>query len=311
MKMALGLLLSLVFSVGVLFAPYASASPAEDAFRCGLVEARGLPPADAATATELLCEQFRRASSGQGAYGVRLTTLGKTVILEATRDQPTGSLTVRLEGIEELPAAAPRIADALVHGKALATTQRVDNLLEAETRRAPTKKGSVKFTVGVADIESAGWGARAPGFSLGLMYATPGFALPTEFRFGSSGSSNGEKDLTLLSFSVGGRAYLSKANTSPFLGGGLAILNVAASEYNLPTSRFDAQRTGIAPYVEGGVEMLRLHRARIALLVRADFPTGSLRSEETLDWNSRGRQVLLPAQSKYIVPVTIGVNLAF
>lgn len=316
MKKALRLLLSLGLSVGLPFAHRASAedlgtSPVEDSFRCELVEARGVPSADAVTATEILCEQFRRASTGRGAYGIRLTTLGKTVILEATRDQPTGSVTVRLDGIEELPAAAPRIADALVHGKALATTQRVDNLLEVETRRAPTKKGSLKFTLGVADVESAGWGARATGFSLGLMYATPGFALPTEMRFAWSDSPNGGKELTLFSFSVGGRAYLSKHDTSPFLGGGLGILNLSASEYDWPTTGFDAHRTGIAPYVEAGVEMLRLHRARIGLLLRADFPTGSLRSEEMLDWNSSARRVLFPAQSRYIVPLTIGVNLAF
>ena len=289
----------------------AAGARAEVAFRCELVEARGLPSADAATASELLCEQLRRASSGRGAYGIRLTTLGKTVILEATRDQPTGSVTVRLDGIEELPAAAPRIADSLVHGKALATTQRVDNLLEVETRPAPTKKGSLKFGLGVADVESPGWGARATGFSLGLMYATPGFALPAEMRFAWSDSSNGPKELQLFSLSVGGRAYFSKRNTSPFLGAGLGILNLSASDNNWPTSGFNADRTGVAPYIEGGVEMLRLHRGRIALLLRADFPTGSLKSPETLDWNSSGRRILFPAQSQYIVPLTIGVNLAF
>jgi hypothetical protein len=284
---------------------------ADEAFRCELVEGRGLSAADAATAADLLCQQLRLASAGRGRYGVRLTTLGSTVILEATREQPNGALTVRLDGIEELAGAAPRIADALVHGRPLATTQRVDNLIEVETRRAPTKKGSMKFTLGVADVESPGWGGRATGFSLGLMYATPGFALPAEFRFAWGDSSSGEKYLELVSFSVGGRAYLSKRNTSPFLGGGLGILGLSANDDNWPTSQFHGQRTGIAPYLEGGVEMLRLHRARIALLLRADFPTGSLSSPEIIDWNSRNQRVLFPAQSRYIVPLTIGVNLAF
>ncbi len=291
--------------------PQGAETPADGAFRCGLVEGRGLSAADAATAADLLCEQLRLASSGRGKYGVRLTTLGSTVILEVAREQPNGSLTVRLDGIEELAGAAPRIAGALVHDKPLATTQRVDNLLEVETRRAPAKEGSLKFTVGVAGVESPGWGGRATGFSLGLMHATPNFALPAEFRFAWANSSNGEKDLQLVSFSVGGRAYLSKRNTAPFLGGGLGILGLTATEYNFPTSQFDGHRTGIAPYLEGGVEMLRLHRARIALLLRADFPTGSLSSPEIIDWNSRSQRVLFPAQSRYIVPLTIGVNLAF
>jgi hypothetical protein len=318
--------LVVVVAVGLALARYASAEEAltglgagagqaaetgGGAFRCELVEGRGLSAADAATAAELLCDQIRRASSGRGKYTVRLTTLGSTVILEAGREQPIGSLTVRLDGIGEIAGAAPRIADALVHDKPLATTQRVDNLLEAETRTAPTKKGSLKFTVGVADVESPGWGARATGFSLGLMHATPSFALPAEFRFAWGDSSNGEKDLQLVSFSVGGRGYLSKRNTSPFLGGGLSILGLSATEYDSPTSHFDGHRTGVAPYLEGGVEMLRLHRARVSLLLRADFPTGSLTSPETVDWNSRNQRVLFPAQSRYVVPLTIGVNLAF
>jgi len=294
---------------------------ADEAFRCDLREARGVAPADAATAAELVCAEIRRASGGRGDYGIALATLGKVVVVTATREEPAASVTVQVDGLEEVPKAAPRIADALVHGLGFDTTQRVDNLLAVETRPARVKKGSVKFSAGVADVESLGHGARASGFSLGAMYATPRFALPVDMRFAWDDSQDGEKGLDLFSLSVGGRYYLSKRDTSPFVGGGLGILNLDADDGysgSETTPGFYGERSGVAPYLEAGVEMLRLHRGRIALLVRADFPTGALESDEISAWSYRdeytGRlyeQPGQPAQSRYVVPVTIGLSVAF
>jgi hypothetical protein len=296
---------------------------ADEAFRCELRESRGVPPAEATTAADLVCNELRRASGGTGAYGVVLGTLGKVVVVTAAREEPAGSVTVQVDGLEEVPTAAPRIADALVRGLGFATTQRVDNLLEGETRPARAKKGSVKFNLGVADVESVGHGARAAGFALGLMYASPRFALPAEMRFAWDDAAYGEKGLSLFSLSVGGRGYLSKKDVSPFFGGGLGILRLQAREGDYgdsgPTSGFfDGDQFGVAPYVEAGVEMLRLHRGRVALVVRADLPTASLRSEEIPAWeywdSYEGRlysQAGHPAQSRYVVPITIGVSVAF
>jgi len=291
---------------------------ADEGFRCELKQSSGVPEADVATASKLVCEQLRRAAGDRGAFGIAMATLGRTVILTASREQPAGSVTIRLEGIEEVSGAAARIADALALAQPFATTQRVDNLLEDETRPALTKKGSVKFTAGVADVESLGHGARAAGFSLGVMYATPRFALPMELRFAWDDSPYGDPSLSLFAISMGGRGYLSKRDVSPFVGGGLSVLNLHASEGkypepDAPSSYFDGERSGVAPYVEAGVEMLRLHRGRVAFLVRADLPLGALRSDAIEGWTSwDGHQVPgYPAQSRYVVPVTIGLNLAF
>jgi hypothetical protein len=181
------------------------------------------------------------------------------------------------------------------------------------------KKGSVKFTAGVADVESLGHGGRAAGFSLGLMYAAPRFALPVEMRFAWDDSEYGEKGLDLFSLSVGGRAYLSKRDVSPFVGGGLGILHLDASEYDPSgsgTGDFYGERSGIAFYAEAGVEMLRLHRGRVALVVRADFPTFSLHNE-TYDWSYYGDgyygdgPTSRTTESRYVVPVSIGLSVAF
>lgn len=297
---------------------------AQDAFRCDLTDASGVPEADARTAVRVLCDQLRQASGGQGGFGVALGTLGTAVLVTVRQEDPAASVTVELRGLEEIPSASARIADSLVHGLAFSQTQRVDNLLEAETRPARAKKGSVKFTAGVADVESIGHGARAAGFSLGLLYATPRFALPAELRFAWDDSASGEPSLDLFSFSVGGRGYLSKRDVSPYLGGGVGILRLQADEGFYPYEGaeggryFYGERFGVAPYVEVGVEMLRLHRGRLGLQVRADLPLWSLESPEMeyyVPWDGRGLYpdvaTTYPAQSRYVVPVSIGLTVAF
>lgn len=296
---------------------------ADDTFRCALEESRGVPEADAGTAARVVCDQLRQASGGRGVFSISLGTLGKALLVTARREEPAASVTVELQGLEEIPAVSTRLAGALVHGLAFSETQRVDNLLEVETRPARAKKGSVKFTAGVADVESIGHGARAAGFSLGLLYATPGFALPAEMRFAWDDSGSGEPSLDLFSFSVGGRGYLSKRDVSPYLGGGLGVLRLSASEGLYPEpgnpgTYFYGERFGVAPYVEAGVEMLRLHRGRIGFQVRADLPLWSLESPAMdiyVPWDGRGpypdEAYSYPAQSRYVVPVSIGVTVAF
>jgi len=316
--------LALAVVLAALAAVTGSPARAAGAFRCALEESRGVPEPDAGTAARVVCDQLRQASGGRGVFGVTLETLGKAVLVTVKGEEPPASVTVEIQGLEEIPAVSPRIADALVHGLAFSATQRVDNLLEGEARPARAKKGSVKFTAGVADVESIGHGARAAGFSLGLLYATPRFALPAEMRFAWDDSASGEPSLDLFSFSVGGRGYLSKRDVSPYVGGGVGILRLQADEgfypYDGPEGSryFYGERFGVAPYVEAGVEMLRLHRGRIGLQVRADLPLWSLESpamEFYVPWDGRGpypdEATTYPAQSRYVVPVSIGLTVAF
>ena len=309
--------------VAVFLLALGSTTPAvaDEPFQCLLKETNGISATEAGTALGLICEDLRRESGGRGAFEISLGTLGSQVNVTATRLDAGESISVRAEGLEEIPLASARIAEALVHHRTLATTQRVDNLLVEETREARVKRGSVKFTLGVADVESIGHGARAAGFSLGLTYATPRFALPAEMRFAWDDSAYPEPGMSLFSVSVGGRGYLSKRDVSPFVGGGLGLLRLEAYEGEYPypggpsSGYFQAEWFGLAPYVEAGVEVLRLHRGRIALHVRADFPLASLQSQEIevwSEWDLPGSVPrVYPAQSRYVVPVSIGIGVAF
>jgi hypothetical protein len=298
-----------------------AAASADEPFQCLLKEANGIAAAEAATAVGLVCDDLRRESGGRGVFEIRLGVLGSLVNVTAMRLDTGDSISVRVEGLEEVPLASARIAEALVHRRALTTTQRVDNLLVDETREARVKRGSVKFTLGVADVESIGHGARGAGFSLGLTYATPRFALPAEMRFAWDDTQYPEPGISLFSVSLGGRGYLSKRDVSPFVGGGLGLLRLEASEGEYPypggpsSGYFQAEGLGVAPYVEVGVEVMRLHRGRLGLHVRADIPLTALHSPEIQvwsEWDPPGSAPhVYPAQSRYVMPVSIGLTVAF
>jgi hypothetical protein len=322
-----GLGLAGLLAAGAAFAGPVGSTAAAVALQCSVADSEGIAESDARTAGGLVCDRLQRASAGQGVYEVRFATLGKAVFVTVARREPPDSVTVRIDAIEEMETAAERIAQALVRGEPFTSTQRVGNLLESETRGALTKKGSIKFLVGVADVESPGHGARAAGFSIGILYAAPTFALPAETRFAWDDTNTPDPELTLLSISLGGRAYFSRKDVSPFMGAGIGALKLDAREgggypsdgVSRPDSQFFyAELFGVAPYLEAGVEALRLHRARLALHLRADFPTATLESPAVpiysyeTDWQREPVvQSVYPAQSRYIVPVSIGLSVAF
>lgn len=304
----------------------ADAAPAGESFRCELRQESGLAEADARTASALICEELKRESGASGAYAVTLGALGQAIVVVASREDGAASLTVEVANMEEMPLAARRIAVALAHGRSLQSGQRVDNLLEAETRVPLNKKGSLKFVTGVQDLESPGFGARSVGFSLGLLYVTPRFALPVEARFGWGSEAYPAARLGLAALSIGARRYVSDRNASPFFGGGLSLLRLDAERGSYPDSYgygprpgsddyFYADRTSVSPYLEAGVELLRLHRGRVLFHVRADFPTAALETQPVPCYDPTycdPRQGdLVPAQSRYVVPVSLGVSVAF
>jgi hypothetical protein len=60
--------------------------------------------------------------------------------------------------------------------------------------------------------------------------------------------------------------------------------------------------------------MLRLHRARLLISVRADLPLQNVVRPEGYDYVGTGtnmRQVTIPGRSFYAVPVTLGMSVVF
>ena len=133
---------------------------------------------------------------------------------------------MRLQSIEEVDVAAPRLADAIVHGVPLVETEKVDNLVGAETRQPKSKPGKVHFAlglIGMAPPLGDGLGA-SPGLILDTHYETGNqrLELGGSFRFGVGSGGDQTPNSSSVIFSLGGRYFTSDTDFSPYVGGGLS-----------------------------------------------------------------------------------------
>jgi hypothetical protein len=293
----------------------ALAAPLPGTFECVAGDVVGVKATDGQTAVGIVCRELGLASGQTGRYRVSLRSLGYSVILEAERLDSPQRQTLTLAGVEETPTAAPRLARAMVHHEPLAKTQRVDNLLMDETRETPLKGGKVSWGLGVLGLEVPGQGVSSGGgFLASVAYNTPDFEVPAQFRV-AGGGSGGQRGAHLVGFDVGMRWIVSRKNVSPFIGGGLGWLSWKVGD-PVPGAEWSEQATysGAAPYVEAGIEMLRLHSTRLLLSVRADLPLQNVVRPDSWYPDYSGttyRQVTVPGRSFYAVPVTLGMSVAF
>ena len=204
--------------------------------------------------------------------------LGSTIILSVVREgaalgSTADSREIRLQGIEEVEIAAPRIAESIVKGTPLAETQKVDNLVGGETRQPKSAPGKVHFAMGLVGLlppldQGA---APAPGIDFDLHYETANghLELGGSFRAGGGAASDSAPSISYAVFSLGGRYYTSDTDLSPYLGGGLSwgYLNL---KINQQTAQGD--NSGLGGYVDAGVEVLRTHHAHLAFGARLDLP---------------------------------------
>ena len=292
----------------------ALAGPAEGGtFRCEVMEIAGLPAADAATAVAIACEELASVSRHTGAYGVSVRSLGESVVMTVRHAGAADARSLVLEGLQEVPMAARRLAEAVVLGKPIEDTRLVDNLVESEGRELVTRPGSVKFELGALGLAAGRSTGTGAGFSLALGYDSPTFAIPAELRFAHS--SSGDRQTSVFSIDTGARYFFSRRDTSPFVGGGLSMLYLSLSDLR-DRDRYvivEDSHWGPGLYAEAGVQMFRLHRGRMTARVRADFPLYSLHPEGT-DYQTIGRTtrpVHIEEGSRYLVPITFGLTLSF
>ncbi|HMI90615.1 MAG TPA: hypothetical protein VK509_04590, partial [Polyangiales bacterium] len=286
-------------------APAAAASepaqpppPAGEA-ACLLGEHDGIAEANARTSTAMVCGALRDAGAQvrttplapaqaygfTAAYRVALRPLGNLVLLHVSYEAPVGqelrSRRLQLSDIEEMTVAAPRIADALVHDKPLSETANIANLVGEDTRRARKASGESFFALGIfgftiPDDAWAGYGVLAR-----FHYQTLDYAVSLEGRLGTSTANDG--DAHLYGLAVGGRYFFGDGDVAPFLGGGLGVLwvgvegaapGLSGSEPNYAYASDPTERegSGLAPFVEVGIELLRMHDSRLDAALRADLP---------------------------------------
>ncbi len=284
-------------------APPVPVAPPPAPSGCSLGDHGGIGEADAATATRIVCSELANAGArADEPYRVDLSRLGESVILSVSLG--SSSRTLRLAKIEEVPVAAPRLAEALVHGKSLASTEKVDNLVGDETRTYQKRAGEFRFGLGVLGTQIASAPAAIdPGLVLQLLYEMPHFAVGVDMR-GSGSATNGPSDNAYFALGPTARYFFMDGDVTPYLGGGIAFSTLSVK----PRGMMGARATGISPFVEFGVEALRLHRARVSLGIRIDLPLQSLK-DDGQSWYSG--DVAPASAAGYYAPISLATTVAW
>ena len=265
--------------------------PMSDPAVCLIGDHADLPEADAHTAAFLVCRHLRNqgvqvgepvydAPDSATVYRVSLHLLGQYVLVHLSQETPVGTVVIERElllaGIEEMVSAAPRLVNALVNQTSLAATVDMENLVEEEAREYRKVPGEFMWRVGITQAFALVSGSDAmarPGGELGWLYETPSYAVGTEI-WGAGGSNDKGGRFSFFAWSIGGQYFFNNRNISPYAGGGLARSWATHRErdsygYGWGNRGNDS---GMGLYIVGGVEALRLSRARLNLELRIDKP---------------------------------------
>ena len=285
---------------------------------CLIGEHSGFPQADARTAALLVCgelskegiavgEPVFRGPDSASIYRLGLHRLGQKILVRLSHENPIGTVLIerqiQLGSIEEMVSAAPRLVDALVHRKSLASTVDMESVVEQEARMHRKIPGESFWDIGLlgtfALITDADMIAK-PGYSLGWYHETPSYAVGTEL-WGAGGEDNEGDSFHFFSWGIGGRYFFNKQNFSPYVGGGFSHIWAG---YEQTVSRWNSRRdrwegdwesedgNGLGGYAVGGIEAMRLTSVRLRLELRVDRPFFQLPNRD-------------------VMPVTFGVSFSF
>jgi hypothetical protein len=271
---------------------------------------RGIDEVDARSAALLIALELRKlgvsvsdpvyeALTSANVYRVSFNRLGEKILVHLSQETPVGAIVIErqlwIANIEEMIEAAPRLVDALIHKKPIASTVDVENVIEEDTPVSRKITGESLWTMGLFGTSIPGTNLNAElGFEVGLSYERPTYAVETEFRF-TGGEEPGGDRFIFSSWSIGGRYFFNKQNISPYVGGGLSLVSanydtVIAQHgrewFSGESESYDdynsEEDSGLGAYVIGGVEILRLSTNRLKLELRVDRPLFSLPNQDVM-----------------------------
>ncbi len=232
---------------------------------CRLGAHEGVDVVDARTAANMVCRALAEKGMAGVPAEVRVEKLGSRVVLVVATDRGEEKH-VLLSGIEEVPTAAPRLAESVAEHKPVAETETVKNVRSTEAPAPKTKAGQIGFNGGIIGVAPIGMAATpAPGVDLGLIYRGERWGVSASGRFASSPSD--DDGVQYASLASGVRYSLGDGNLAPFAGAGISILALKVER-----SGHDFNRGGLGLYGEIGVDALRTHRVGFTASLRVDAP---------------------------------------
>ena len=243
----------------------------------------GIDEIDAQSAAILVATEFRKLGisvndpvfktpTSGNIYRVTFRRLGEKILVHLSQETPPGTVVIEkqlwIANIEEMIAAAPRLVDALVNDKPIASTTDIETVTEQEGRELRKVPGESHWNIGFFGAFVPGTDVSGtPGYRAGWSYELPTYAVESEGRFFVG------DDTHYAAFSVGGMYFFSKQNISPYIGGGLTVSNASHD--------WDFER-GMGVYASGGVQMLRITQSRLKFEIRLDRPFYTLETKDMM-----------------------------
>jgi hypothetical protein len=289
---------------------------------CFLGTHAGIDDADAQTAGHLVCDEIASDGGLPGSrYRVDIGKLGSIIILSVSRlgDKPgttADSRELRLQSIEEVSVAAPRLAHAIVRGTPIGETETTENLVGQETRQPKTKPGSIHFALGLSGLMPPLDQGLSPaaGLIMDWHYEANRFEMGVGLRGGGGSAGNNSPTLGYFMVDVGGRYFFSDADISPYVGGGLEWMYL---NLQVPNEGFQGNNGGLGAFADAGIEILRTHHAHLAIGARLDLPFFSIDNSSggsvpSSGYSSTNAPLTTTAMnSTYFAPVSLEMRLTF
>jgi hypothetical protein len=269
-------------------------------YTCDLGDYVSVDADDAHTTADLVCHALAAHHARPGAYDIHIGKLGSKLLLILTERASGDDRRLFLEGIEEAPVAADRLAKALAENTTLADTQGADNTVSAESPAVEHRRVQVSWFLGGSIVEGVGvTSSPSAGVEADVEFRLHRLSLLLQLRAGGIGSAS---DVTsYASADVGARYYFTDDDIAPFAGGGLSFANFNVSQPDYG----NYSGSGPAAYGEVGVGFLRSSFVGAIVSLRADVPMFSL-DQSNYDFNDDGLET---TASRYVIPLSLNVGL--
>lgn len=289
------------------------------AAECLMGSMKGIPEADAETVADIICDAIRARgidvaqpsfdARGGEAYRIDARPLGSKLFLTVTHVGTEGGnlarATLDVMAIEEVPVAAPRLAEMILDRKSADQTAKVSSLVGDETRQYQKKAGETLWGLGFSGIAVPGADVF-PGMGLVFRgtFETEDFGIVGDLRITGGDKKAVIDQATIFSASINGRYFFLDGGWSPYIGGGLGWAALTLVNDDLDTSD-----SGMGGNVEFGFEFLRFYKSRLQVDFRVDLPFFDLRQPDESDWDWRtGQTTSRSGNRKYVTPMTFGVT---
>ena len=189
---------------------------------------------------------------------------------------------------------------ALVEGRPVKETAKVNSIFGDQARHYPKKYGEFLYGLGVFGYVLIGSElAAGAGVQGQTFFETPDYSVGGNIRVGGAPTSDGSSFLFGLSF--GGRYFFNHQDISPYLGGGLGFQVISIwSEYEDDDGYgyYNRYERGFSGEVFGanlstGIELMRLYGSRLDFELRLELPFNQLHHSDG------------DGGSRYVVPISL------